>query len=682
MIKKLTLIVSRQIVMMIATAIIMFPLCCTAEESTKTHRMDEVVVSATRSEIPVFDTSQSVTVISEEEIMNAPFERIEDILRYSAGIENHSHYGNQTGGVSSHLSMRGVGRNRILMLLDGVPLNDNYNNSIAWVAWGIVPKESIARIEIVRGPSSALYGSEGLGGVVNIITKKPADKAEASVKGFAGSGDTYGGSALYSQKVSQFGFLISGGYEDSNGFYMVDTEETEDYTIKRYRDVGKGFGKFSYSPDERTDISLSLLYYDHEMGKGREFFYDDLQMDQYRLGFSHRGSAMDWTGLVYLNRADKTAYQDNAADNYATLDRTEMFPENYNWGAEIQNTARFSDMMTLTAGIAYKRVSMDYDEDYTTSARDAGAAGIQEGISPFVNMEAVLLDNKLIVSAGGRYDRIRNCDGSGWDTKPPGIAPYNNNYDSETWENFSPKAGLVFHPDETTALRTSVGTGFRAPSLFELYKVHVRSGGRSLRYANPNLDPEKIVTWDLGAEHLFFGKLWLRLNYYQSWASDYIGSRTLKTYEKGGKTYTESILDNISEMDIYGVESEIEWYMTESLTAFFRYTYNLSEITKDEEDQSLEGKYLAGDARHKYRAGITYRNPAYINASLFLRHNKDEYSDSLNTIWVPDYLSLDLSLSKKFFDRLTLRFDIENLTGDDDVTEEGTIYMGTLEFNF
>jgi len=461
---------------------------------------------------------------------------------------------------------------------------------------------------------------------------------------------------------------------------MVDPDESEDYIIRRYRDVGKVFGKISYSPDDRTDISLSMLYYNQEMGKGREFFYDDLQMDQYRLGVSHRGKSMDWTGLVYLNRADKTAYQDNAADNYATLDHTEMFPENYNWGAEIQNTARFSDTMTLTTGASYKKVSMDYDENYTTSTRDAGATGIQNGISPFVNFEAKFFENRLIFSAGGRYDRIDNSDGGGWDTKPPGVNAYDNTYDSKTWDNFSPKAGIVFHPDDITALRSSVGTGFRAPSLFELYKVHVRSGGRSLRYANPDLEPEEIVTWEAGAERLFFGKIWLRLTYYQSWASDYIGSRTLKTYEKGGKTYTESMLDNISEMEIYGAESEIEWYITDDLTASLRYTYNISEITKDEEDHSLEGKYLSGDAKNKVRAGVTYKNPKYINASLFLRHNSGEYEDSLNTTYAPEYISLDLSLSRRFFDRFMLRFDIENLTNDEDVVKEGTIYMGSVEF--
>ena len=149
-----------------------------AETPSREAYLEEITVTATRSEMAVFDAPQSVTVISEEELAVLPFERIEDILRFSVGIQNYSHYGNQTGGVASHFSVRGVGRNRILFMLDGVPLNDNFNNSIAWVSWGIIPKESIARIEIVRGPTSAVYGTEGLGGVINIITKKPDEKRE------------------------------------------------------------------------------------------------------------------------------------------------------------------------------------------------------------------------------------------------------------------------------------------------------------------------------------------------------------------------------------------------------------------------------------------------------------------------------------------------------------------------
>ena len=651
-----------------------------AEEAPGYYKLDEVVISATRSETSVYDAPQSVTVVSEEEIMDSPLERIEDILRYTVGFQNFSHYGQQTGGVSSHFSLRGVGRNRTLMLLDGVPLNDNFSNSIAWVAWGLIPKESIARIEIVRGPTSAAYGSEALGGVVHIITKKPAQKRETSLKLTAGSEDTYGGTAIHSQTISRFGYLLSGGYEESDGFYMVDPEQIEEYTVRRYREVGKGLGKMTYALGDRTDLSLSALYYQHEMGKGREYFYDDLQIDQYRIGLTNRGDRMDWSGLVYLNRAEKTAYQDkvdNATGAY-NPDREETFPENQVWGAEIQNTARLFGSLTMTTGLAYKRIAMDYEEDYLTSDRDVGASGRQETLSPFLDLTSELLDARLIINAGIRYDYVRNFDGRSWNTN----TSFNEEYDSQTWDNFSPKAGIVFHPEGISSLRTSIGTGFRAPSLFDQYKLHVRGGGTSVRFPNPDLDPEKIVTWDIGGERLFFDRLWARLAYYQSWASDYIGSRTLRTYTVGSRTYRESTYDNISDVDIHGVEAELEYDIGYGLTTFFNYNYNISEIAKDKENPELEGKYLSGEPQHKYRAGLTYRNPDLINASIAFRYNVDEYADSENTETVPDYMTLDLSVWRTFFDRLTLRLNVENVTDEDEYIEDGTLYYGSVQIDF
>ena len=666
---------------LLAAAIAGQPLPSMAEkQSREAFQLDEVVVSATRAEIPVFDAPQSVTVVTEKEIMASPFERIEDILRFTVGFQNYSHYGQQTGGVASHFAMRGVGRNRTLLLLDGVPLNDNFNNSIAWVAWGLIPKETIARIEIVRGPTSSVYGSDGLGGVIHVITKKPEEDRETSLKFTAGTEETIGVSGLHSQQISRFGFLASGAYEESDGFYMVDPEEIEEYTLKRDREVGKGFGKLVYSPDERTDLFFSALYYDHEMGKGREYFYDDLQLDQYRLGMTFRGDRMDWSGVAYLNRADKTAYQDrfvNATGSYVP-DREEMFPENKVWGAEIQNTARIFDTVTLVSGVAYKRIAMDYDEDYLESSRDVGAEGRQETVSPFVDITARLMDEKLIFNAGLRYDYIRNFDGRSWDTS----LNFDSKYDSETWENLSPKAGIVFHPDEYSALRTSIGTGFRAPSLFDQYKLHVRGGGTSVRFPNPDLDPEEIVTWDIGGERFFFDKLWVRLAYYQSWASDYIGSRTLRTYYVGSKRYTESEYDNISKVDIHGVEAELQYDFGYGLSSFFNYNYNISEIEEDEVNQSLEGKYLPGEPRHKFRAGLTYMNPNFVNATLAFRYNVDEYADSENTIEVADYVTVDVAVWKKLFDLLTVRLNIENLTDENEYIEDGTLYYGSLQFDF
>ena len=673
--KVLTVMVLWMIVMLPADPVF------AGEEQTR-YRLDDVVVSTSRSEITPSDAPQSISVISEEEIMATPFERVEDILRFSAGIQVTQHYGQQRGGIRGHVTMRGTGNSRVLMMLDGVPLNDNFSNSIAWVAWGLIPKESIERIEILRGPSSASYGSEGLGGIVNIITKNPDEKRETSVRAKAGSASTYIGSGLHSQKFEQFGVLLSGAYEDSDGFYMIDPEGIEEYTLRRYREIGKGFGKVTYSPGERTDISFSGLYYDHETGKGRDYFYGELTLDQYRLGIKHRGDVMNWKTMVYLNRGDKTAFQDVKEKGEFRPDRNERFPDNKVWGAEIQNTLPLSETMELTTGVAFKWVSMEYNEiQLRNFDRDVNASGEQRFISPFIEGTARFMDKRLVLNAGLRYDNVRNYEGKAKDSDPfRDRAPYDETYGSETWDNLSPKLGIVYHPDELTTLRTSFVQGFRTPTLFELYKPHVRAGGRFLRRANPELNPEAIRSWEAGAERVFFDNLWLRATYYHSRVSDYIESATIAFNEDTGARDTEN--ENKSEVEINGVETEMEYFFGHGVSTFLNYTYNISEIADDDENPDREGNYLAGIPRHKFRSGITYQNPAIINASLMLRHDRHIYTNDRNTDKAPNATTVDISFWRRVFELATLRFSIENATDETEYIEDGRIYYGSVQFDF
>lgn len=653
--------------------------------------LEEVVVSATRSEIPVFDAAQSVTVLSRKEIMASPFERVEDIVRSVPGVYNYRHFALQTNGVASPLKMRGAGSNRVLILVDGVPQNDNFNNAISWVAWGHIPKETIERIEIVRGPTSALYGSEGLGGVIHIITRTPRAGAKTSIRGEIGSADTYGGFGAHSRKVDDLGLLIAGGYEESDGFYMV--ENPASYTIKRYREVGRIFGKIAYDLTSNSDISLSALYYDHETGKGRQFFYDELTLDQYWMKYNIDGDALDFKGLVYLNRADKTAFQDTASDNYASLLRMEEMPST-TWGADLQGTLPIGNVNHLTFGAAYKDVSWDYDNEYVASTRDAGADGRQRTISPFVNLDLRFLNEDLIFNLGVRYDRIETSDGKNWDSSGSAGKPaYSNTFNSMTEDSISPKVGIAWHPDDETTIRFSGGKGFRAPSLFELYKVHIRSGGTYYREANPDLKPEKLWSYDVGVERFLTKCLWGKISFYQSFAEDYIGDRLTGTGNfGGGKTRYEYQLDNISEVDIYGVETELELSLYNHLTIFANYTYNVSEIKKDENNAALEGKYLTKDPRHSAHGGFRYQNPEIINFSAIVNYYADIYFDNENTLKEDGYFTVDLSASRKFFDWFTTSLSVENLFDEEypisrslssgDTLSPGLVVTGGVKFEF
>ncbi|MGM0453200.1 MAG: TonB-dependent receptor plug domain-containing protein, partial [Thermodesulfobacteriota bacterium] len=671
---------------MVVLLICVFNLPAAAEEKesdAKRYELDDIVVSTTRNEMPVSDAAQNVTVLSKEDIMSSPFERVEDIIRSAPGVYNTRHFGTQRGGVSNPITVRGVGGNRVLLLVDGVPQNANFNNSIAWVAWGHIPKEAIERIEIVRGPTSAMYGSEGIGGVVHIITKQPETPRQTSVRAEAGTADTYAGHGFHSQKFDDFGMLVAGGYEESDGFYMK--EDPESYETRRHREIGKVFGKASYDLGDMSRLDFSALVYDHETGKGRKFFYDELQLDQYALHYTRQtGSGIGLKGLLYYNGADKTAFQDSAGDNFSSLLRREESPS-ATWGADVQTTLPIAGKNMLTVGAAFKESSWDYDDEFVNSDRDEGAEGTQRYLSPFANMDLKFFEERLLVNLGARFDWIETSDGANWDDAPDVGEPYDNTYGSQENSSLSPKIGITYHPDEKTTLRASAGKGFRAPSLFELYKVHVRQGGRSYRHANPDLDPEEIWSYDVGVERVIADKLRGSLTWYQSYAKDYIGTRVTNTYENNGKTYKEYILDNITEVDIHGVEAEVNWYPRTDLELFGNYTWNVSEIEKNEADPFEEGQYLTNDPRHKIHVGATYQNPKIGNVTMIWNRYIDKYYDVDEITQDKDsYWSLDLRVSRRFLDRLTTYLSVENIfdSVDNENIAPGAIYTGGVKFEF
>ncbi|MFP4393072.1 MAG: TonB-dependent receptor plug domain-containing protein [Desulfohalobiaceae bacterium] len=628
------------------------------EKQEAQHQMDEVVVSATRSETLLKDAPQNVTVLDREAIMNSPYDRVEDIVRSLPGMYNFRHNSLQTNGIISPLIMRGVGKNRVLFLVDGVPQNDNFNNAISWVAWGHIPKEAIERIEVVRGPTSALYGSEGLGGVVHIITRDPAEQRQGSLSAQTGTASTFRTSGMYSEKFDKAGLLLAGGYEESDGFYMQD--QKEDYDIKRHRDVGQALAKATYELGSSTDISLASLYYDHETGKGREFFYDDLQLDQHWLDLSHQGKLLDLKGLVYLNRADKVAYQDSSKDDFSSLLRKEDVPTK-TWGADLQGDLDFTPWSRLSLGASFKQSSWDYDNIYTQSTRDEGAEGKQRFISPFANLDLRFLDQSLIVNLGARYDWIETYDGANWDDNPK--KPFDNKFDDQREESFSPKAGITYHADQKTTFRASGGKGFRAPSLFEMYKVHVRGGGTYFREANPDLEAEEIWSYDLGVERYLTDNLLGKVTFYQARAKDYIGDRLIDTepISGGKKTRYYYKNDNISEVDIYGLENELHWQVRHDWSLFGNYTYNVSKVEKDEENPDLEGNYLPNQPKHKLHLGLNYQNPELVDLTLIANYMRDIYFDDENTLDTGGYWTVDMSLSRRVMDRMQFFVQANNI---------------------
>lgn len=166
------------------------------EKETKVIKLGDVVVTATRTEKDVDSAPGSVTVITREDIAKLNIHSLDEAIKYETGVFTKHIKGLSDSMPSVHL--RGLyGPDRTLVLLDGIPLNTGYNGAVDWTC---ISKENVERIEIIRGPASALYGGNAMGGVINIITSTPK-KLQANASFGYGSNETYRYSAYIGDRL-------------------------------------------------------------------------------------------------------------------------------------------------------------------------------------------------------------------------------------------------------------------------------------------------------------------------------------------------------------------------------------------------------------------------------------------------------------------------------------------------
>ncbi|MBW2095160.1 MAG: TonB-dependent receptor [Deltaproteobacteria bacterium] len=660
------------------TGIVFCPRAAPAQEETtdsKSHIvLEDVSVTATRTEQEVADVPASVTIINQEEIEASPFQTIYDLLRMSAGIDVGEPY--VAEAFFNNVNVRGTGGygDRTLILVDGIPQN-NANNG--WVEWSQIPKEAIERVEIVRGSSSAQYGTNAMGGVINLITKKPGKKRKTSVEGSYGSAGTYSAEITHEQRVGNLGVYLNGLYENSDGYVLK--KPAASYDIDQYRRVGSIYAKAIYDFSEDTNATLGYSGLDKKLGYGREYFYGYAYNNRYWADFSHKGGKVNWKAKLFLNH-DKWEWNYDKAPNYDYLNMYEKIPMTA-MGGSLQSTIKLAGWNDLILGVDFKQNKLDKQDTYYTVVRDSGTKGKQTALSAFFGDHMRLAQGRLILDFGGRYDWIKAYDGRGWDTNPSPKNPYSNVYPEKTWGEFTPKFGATYHITDATSLKGTIGMGFNAPSLYQLYSSLLR--GPYLIKANPELEPETILSYDLSVEHAFLDDIRSRLTLYQSHAKDFIG------YE-----YPSAFIwrrQNISKVRIHGVEMELGWWINSQWDVFLNYTYNRSEIRENASDPEVEGNDLPQTPHHKVSAGVTYTNPDIVNFNVLFHYVSKMYETNDNVDVIDGHATVDLCLWRKIFEFLTAKLEVENLFNNKYVTGISTNYdtivpglvvRGYLRFEF
>lgn len=413
--------------------------------------LDEIIVSASRTSQTVDESLAPVTLITRKDIDALQPESLPDLLRKTApGVDL-----SITGGLgqNSSLFLRGAESDHVLVLIDGVRAGSATTGAMAW---STLPTELIERIEIVRGPRSSLYGSEAIGGIISITTRKGKNGSwRASVA--RGSFDTQKASVGASLGNNRTHFSANASYVDTDG---INAKVSNNPDKDGYDNKGLNM-QLQHQLTDKTSLSLSALY-----AKGSAE-YDDFGDDNRN---SHSAFVQQNLGAIIKSRL--TSRWDTKVTLGEYRDKTRAFDgfpgffntrrQQLNW----QNDIAFGNDSLLTLGIDHQRDEIDSSTDYVESSRDNTGA--------FAELQSHI----------GQHDfqlAIRNDDNEAFGTHTTGSIAVGRNF------------------GKSSRLTASYGTAFKAPTFNELYFPN---------YGNAKLKPEESGTFEVGLRtHLGKGRI-------------------------------------------------------------------------------------------------------------------------------------------------------------------------------
>src|SRR5262245_23187705 len=231
-------------------------------------KLDPVVVTVTRTEQRAADAPASVTVLTREDISLSPSLTLDDLLRQVPGFSLFRRSSSLvTHPTTQGLSLRGIGpsgTSRALVLVDGVPANDAFGG---WVYWNRIPLQGIQQIEVVRGGGSSAYGNYALGGVVQVITRRPTERA-AFFEGSYGTRDTMNFDLLLHDVEGPFRIALEGSYFDTEGYPIVAKSRRGSIDIEAESKHATFNGRVDLIATSEASLFVSGTFYDEERGNG------------------------------------------------------------------------------------------------------------------------------------------------------------------------------------------------------------------------------------------------------------------------------------------------------------------------------------------------------------------------------------------------------------------------------
>ena len=603
--------------------------------------LDEVVVVANKAPEPLSKVGNSVTVIDADAIKASQLPVLSDLLATTPGLNLA-----RAGGVGQPTSVfiRGAESDQTVVVIDGVQINDPSEPAGQFDFENLLTGD-VSRIEILRGAQSTLYGSQAMGGVINITTAEPDSPLGGGVTAEGGSHDTGYFNGNVGGKNDTLMWHLAANWYGTSG--IPDFDERYGGTRLSASQIGGGNGQLRY--DITPDLQFDLRGYyvdsrtdfdgydtppnftfgnDNEYGKIQQYFG--------YAGFTLRSPDRTLTNRIayQYTSTDTRNYDPDAPVNEGSPSTETFYGIGRNQREEYQGTWQIEPGYQLVAGAQHERSTIDTDSpayDYSGPDPTRNFDTIDSG---YAQLQGEVLSG-LTLTAGDRYDR-------------------HNVYGGHSTGALAAAWSLN---DGETLLRSSFSQGFKAPSLYQLYG----------NYGNLQLRPEAGESWDAGVEqHGWNQRLVTSATYFQRYSRDLIEFFDCVSLDNcpnpSGGYYA-----NIARAAAHGVELQSSLSVTDNLTLTGNYT--LTDTEDKSPGSATSGNELPRRPKDMANVSAAYRWIAPLTTSVAVRYAGPSYDDAANQIKLGGYVLVDLRAAYKVLDRLEVYARVENLTGKHYETE-------------
>ncbi len=616
------------------------------ETTAKDSNQPMITVTAERTEKEALDTPASVSVITADEIARHSAQSPEALLKSEVGVDLATTPSASVDRVVLRGIPEGYSGNTTQYLLNGMPV-DAVQISTNRNPWQLVSTSDIERIEVVRGPSSSLYGANAMGGVINIITKRGSGEPFLRMGVETGSHDGQAYSLEAGGSFGDFDIRVSGRDFTSDGYRPIleSSWGGSDYDLSgRNSDTRHLNGRLTWWPTENREISAGVYHYENAYnwwgghpnyrtdsdGTGADFLYSEAFTDTAKLKFKLQtlDSAYDYSS--------DNSYEDIPEDPLVMEDRYR--DEEQATSAELQLEFEPLSNNTLIVGGSYSVGSWELNgeewwSDYPNWT-PYSKSNKSKVYSLFIQDEMRLGGGWSLV-LGGRYDSYRFYD-----------IEVNGGDRSDIDDSvFNPRVGINYRFNKVASIYASAGTGYIPANPGLIY----RSGGRWLD--NPDLKPEESTSWETGLKfENAFGWLSGSLALFRTDYKDRITSVMLP-----GPVGTCTgpwcwQYQNIAKLRVDGVELTLKGTVAERWHPFINYTYSDAEIRENPADPLTEGNTPAYVPRHKYNVGLEYEGAQDYLVRVAGRHVSTRYWSDRHFAWteMDGFFVTDAKFIKRF----------------------------------